>query len=334
MSVVSASRKLVYKSPHLASAWLKFRLHPRLTSGWVKVLPKEPDRGLASVLRWFGVHPDDLLGSGDEATVYALGGDRVLRVLHAHSSTERFFRRQHLVSELSRARPPFALPEVLEVGEYAGRVFSIERPPPGRTVLDALKSSSGKTRCQLIERHLEAAAALGDLFLEPRDTFGDLILEDAIITSTWREYLAERAAVTLAQSPRDFWSIDPVELAEALPEPAAPAFVDLDTWAGHMLTDGSRITAVIDISLPVAGDRRMNPLLAAIWLASPEITTFVRKITPVVQPMDIDVALSWLRAAGLYDWLDPAWRWVAALWSAHDDQNILRWCRRILLDHS
>jgi aminoglycoside phosphotransferase (APT) family kinase protein len=287
------------------------------------------DPGFASLLRRFGVTADDCLGHGGEARVYALGHDRVLRVLHRGGRADDVVRRHRLVCDLRRARPPFALPDVLEVGEAGGRVFAVERRLPGRSVLDALGSCVGAARSRLIESHLETAAALGDLYLAQRRDYGDLVLEDPITTPTWHAYLARRAAANLSRSTSEFRSVDPDALVDGLPDAAAPAFVHLDAFAGNMLTDGTGITAVIDIgSICVAGDRRFDPLSAAVYLASPEIT-------PVATAADIDVAMAWLRAAGLHDWFDPARRWLAAFWSfAVDDPNVLAWCRRVLLASS
>jgi aminoglycoside phosphotransferase (APT) family kinase protein len=286
------------------------------------------DPGVLSVLTAFGVADDQPLGWGGEAWVFALGGDQVLRVLHPGGRAEDIGTRQGLVDQLRRARPPFALPEVLEVGEIGGRVFALERRLPGRSVLDTLDSVRGNQRRHLVESYLETAALLGDLHLEPRYSFGDLLGDDPITTSTWRLYLAERAAANLARSTGDLRSIDSGALADDLPEPASPAFVHLDAFAGNMLTDGSRITAVIDFGYTsVAGDRRLDPISAVVYLAAPEIT-------PTATTADIDVAMGWLRAADLHQWYDPARRWLAAFWSfAVDDANLLRWCRRVLLDH-
>jgi aminoglycoside phosphotransferase (APT) family kinase protein len=285
------------------------------------------DPGVVAVARGFGVTADDLLGHGGEAWVYALGDDRILRIPHPGGSAEDVGRRRTLVDELRRARPPFALPEVLEVGEAAGRVFAIERRLPGRSLLDTLRSCTGATRARLIERHLETAAALGDLYLAPGRHYGDLVLDRAITTSTWRGYLTERAAANLARSTSAFRSIDPGALTAGFPEPAAPTFVHLDAFAGNMLTDGVRITAVIDVgATSVAGDRRFDPVSAAVYLASTEIT-------PMAVAADIEVALRWLRAAGLDEWFEPVRRWLAAFWScAVDDPTLHRWCRRVLLE--
>lgn len=101
----------------------------------------------------------------------------------------------------------------------------------------------------------------------------------------------------------------------------------LDAYVGNMLTDDDGITAVIDIgSTSVAGDRRLDPLSAVAYLASSQIT-------PVARTTDIDVAMSWLRSAGLHELYEPARRWLAAFWSvAIDDPNVLAWCRSVLLD--
>jgi aminoglycoside phosphotransferase (APT) family kinase protein len=288
--------------------------------------PRDP--GILAVLAAFGVGDDEPLGWGGEAWVYALDDDRVLRVLTPGGRAEDIGTRQRLVDGLGVTRPPFALPEVLEVGEIGGRAFALERRLPGRSVLDALDSARGTQRRHLVESYLDTAAKLGDLHLEPRDTFGDLLGDGPITTSTWRLYLAERAAANLSRSTGDLQSIDPGTLADDLPEPASPAFVHLDAFAGNMLTDGSRITAVIDFGYTsVAGDRRLDPLSAVVYLAAPEIT-------PTATTADIDVAMGWLRAADLHQWYDPARRWLAAFWSfAVDDVNLLQWCRRVLLDH-
>jgi aminoglycoside phosphotransferase (APT) family kinase protein len=284
------------------------------------------DPGLAVVLRRFAVQASDLLGHGGEARVYALGSDRVLRVLHPGGRAVDMTRRQELVGRLGRSQPPFALPDILEVGRVGGRVYVIERRLPGISVQEALESCRPEDRGPLVEAHLEAAAALGDLALERRRTFGDLIRDDAITSPTWRGYLEQRAAASLSRSTSELRLVDPTELAADLPEPVEPAFVHLDVFAGNMLTDGRRITAVIDVGYTsLAGDRRLDPLAAAVYLTSPEIT-------PSATAADIEVAMRWLDTAGLDRWFEPARRWLAAYWSfAVGDGSLLRWCTRVLL---
>jgi hypothetical protein len=287
------------------------------------------DPGLVAVLQHFAIGADAVLGHGGEAWVYALDNARVVRVLHAGGRAGDIERRQRLVDELARSSRAFALPEVLDVGEIEGRLFAIERRLEGRSVMDALGDREGAARARLIEAHLDAAAALGDLRLAPRDGFGDLMVDDPITTSTWRAYLEARATANLAAGALELGPVDPMTVCGELPEPVAAEFVHLDAFAGNMLTDGTRITAVLDIGpTSVAGDRRLDPLSAVVYLASPDIT-------PVATPADVDVAMSWLRAAGLHQWFVPAQRWLAAYWAfALDDPRVLRFCRAVLFGAS
>jgi aminoglycoside phosphotransferase len=293
------------------------------------VVSRQPDPALRTVLRRLGVSSVTLLGEGGEARVYAIDDERVLRVPRHHGS-EEVKRRQELIDELTAHGATFAMPELLDLEEVDGQCFVIERRLPGRSLMDELTVAEGNRRVALIERHLEAAAAIGRLHVAPRDWYGEVIGLDTepIRTGTWRQYLIARAARSLKQNPWGRRGIDPEELVAGLPDCAEPAFVDLDAFAGNMLTDGTAITAVIDIgAYGVVGDARLNPLVAAVHLASPEIT-------PPTIRQDVDVAHAWLRAAGLADWFAPAQRWLAAFWCFATDDTVLQaWCRSVLLSH-
>jgi hypothetical protein len=284
------------------------------------------DRGLVTVLRSLGLRPEALLGWGGEASVYALDDDRVVRVLREGQDSGTIRRRQDLVRELSSRGAPFRLPEVLEVGEVEGRFFAVERRLPGRSVMEQLTALAGPDRDRLVEGHLEAAAALGNLHLEQRGWFGDLLADEPVRASRWRAYLRNRAASSMRSSAPAFRHIDPAVLADDLPDAAVPAFVHLDAFAGNMLAVGTTITAVLDIgATSLAGDARLDALATAVYLSSPQIT-------PVTTPRDAEVTMSWLRSAGLADWFEPARRWLAAYWSsAVDDLRLHEWCRAVLL---
>ncbi len=94
-----------------------------------------------------------------------------------------------------------------------------------------------------------------------------------------------------------------------------------------MLTDGIGITAVMDIGYAcVAGDRRLTPLAAAVYL---ELRP---QSVPIGTARDRVVAQAWLLSAGLLDLLNPARRWLAAYWAfATDDLPLQAWCRSVLL---
>ncbi len=289
----------------------------------------EDDKGLQAVISRFGLAPAAMLGYGGEAVVFALDDDRVLRVLWEGAEPAVLRARQALVDELTAGGAPFSLPEPSKVGEIDGRWYAIERRLRGKPVAEVLATLSGRERDLLVERYMETTAALGDLHLVPRPYWGELIGQHPVRSETWRAYPWVRAAHSLRAAGSLLHGDGPErlarELAAALPETKDAAFVHLDAFAGNVLAVGSDITAVIDISvMAVAGDRRLDPLSAAVYLAAPQIT-------PAATPRDIDVAMSWLRAAGLDQWLLPARDWLAAYWSfAVSDRKLHEWCRVVL----
>ena len=57
------------------------------------------DRAPRALLRALGFRSDDLLGSGGEALVFALGDDRIVRVLRAPTPVDTLTRRVDLVRD-------------------------------------------------------------------------------------------------------------------------------------------------------------------------------------------------------------------------------------------
>lgn len=274
----------------------------------------------------FGVAPDALLGHGVEAWVYALDDERVLKVLDEGTSTADALRRVTLVEELALSKPVYRLPEVLEVGEFEGRTYVIERRLSGRTMLEELGRIEGAARERLIEAYLETSASLGDLRLPAHSGFGDLIGDDPIVAPTWRAYLVERAVRNLTRSTPELGNVDPVEVANGLPDASTPSFVHLDAFPGNFLTDGVRVTAVLDIGASsLAGDRRLDPIASTVYLSDPHLT-------PTARAHDVEVAEAWLRTEGLAEWLEPGRRWLAAYWSFEvDNPKTIAWCSDVLL---
>lgn len=295
------------------------------------------DPGLDNVLRHLGVPASALLGHGGEARVYAIDDERVVRVIHPGGSCDHIRERQTLVDELARAPMPFALPEVLDCGTVDGRSYAIERRLTGRSVTAELGRLDRRERDRLVEHHLDAARALGDLRLDDRGWYGDLLASTPVRADGWLDYLTAKAADGLERAP-GFEAIDPARLAADLADLAASdqtgptgdvegSFVHLDAFGGNMLAVGSTVTAVIDIGASsIRGDRRLDPLSAAVYLCAPPIT-------PEADDGDRRVAERWLADAGLLDHLEPARRWLAAFWAwASDDRVLHRWCRSVLLD--
>ncbi len=289
------------------------------------------------LLRDLGADPADLLGFGGEARVWALGTDRVVRVCHPGTPRRALEQRIELVAELSSgAASAFALPEVLEVREVAGRQLTVERRLAGVTVAAALGSATGNARRRLVEAHLGAAAALAALPLRPRPWFGQLIGDGPVRSPTWAGFLEGRAAGSLAASGLGdaSWVAELAGRLTAELLGAAPAgradderyFVHLDAFAGNMMTAGGRVTAVLDFgpTCLAGGASWLDPVACAVYLGSPSIT-------PAATAADEAAARAWLRDRGLDELHDPLRRWLAAFWAfAVDDQKLHGWCRAVL----
>lgn len=273
-----------------------------------------------------------ILGEGGEAVVYALDDERILRLDRSPGSRGSTTQRVTLLDELSGTRSvrSVRIPEVLEHGELDGRGWTVERRFRGRAAADELLRLDRPGRDALVRGSLDAIAALGDLPLEPRPWFGDLRGTDPIRAGSWREFLVERVRPSVRSVPAlvdiDVAGIadDVADLSDGEPE---PSFVHLDAFLGNVLADGPTVTAVIDIGWSsIAGEHRLDPVSAVVYLDSPEIS-------PTAVDGDRSVAHDWLDEAGLRDWYAPTGRWLAAFWAfAVEDQPLHRWCRRILLD--
>ena len=282
---------------------------------------------LVRVMDAFGIGPNALLGQGGEALVFALDEERIARINRAGTNRAQVTGRTVLLSELGRSagRAPFAIPVVLDTSVIGDCIVTIERRLPGRPLNQLLGQLAGEARDSLIRAYLEAAAQIGDLTID-RPWYGDLMDTDAIRTRSFRAYLEQRATQNLKSAGRKFETVDPAKLAAALPEPAGAALVHLDAFPGNMLAQGDTITAVLDFGAPsIMGDRRLDPVTAAVYLA-PEIT-------PTATNRDRAVAQEWLVAndlAGLYPAVQA---WITAYWSfARDDPSLYRWCQMILVE--
>lgn len=282
---------------------------------------------LANVLAALGIGSGALLGQGGESWVYLTDNNRIARINRPGTALAQVIARTTLLSELSRSaeKVSFAIPEVFDtiiIGEF---IVTIERRLPGRPLNQVLNQITGSAREPLIRAYLEAAARIGDLAIE-RSWYGDLMKMDAIQTKSFFTYLKQRAARSLKAAGPDFMGIDSTQLASALPEPAGAALVHLDAFPGNMLVDEGNISAVLDFGAPaIMGDRRLDPLTAAVYLDP--------AITPTATGRDRSIAQAWLKEKNLTDFYTPTRNWIAAYWSfATDDLNLYRWCRKTLIE--
>ncbi len=283
-------------------------------------------REMQKVLEQLGTSGEQLLGEGGEAQVYALDASNVLRLHQPGTSVNDALSRKALLDEIGKGASHlwFNTPEVLEVGTLLGHTYSIERRIVGESLTDALRTAGETSRGRLVSRYMDAAWAIGEIAVV-RPTLGEVSAVDAVRRDSFSGYLAERARRSLSGTA--LAHIDAEALATELGEAVdPPALVHLDFFAGNVMTDGDEITGVIDFGYStIIGDRRLNPVAAAVHLASP-------RITPVATTADRATAMSWIVEHGLEGYYSAGERWMAAYWmfASDDDPVILPWSRSVL----
>jgi aminoglycoside phosphotransferase (APT) family kinase protein len=273
----------------------------------------------------FGVPNAGLLGSGNEANVYALGRDRVVRVMQPGSRFAEAEARAGLLREIAgkAGKLPFRTPVVEQIRQVAGRIAVIEQRLDGEPVAQMLGRLAGAARTALLADYLAAAGRIAEIALT-RDYFGHVM--DGPRAARWGDFAAARLADSAGKCPPDLRDAVMAISRRPLPEPSRPALVHLDYFPGNVLAQGATISAVLDFgSSTLMGDARMEAWSAVAYLDA--------EISPQASDADRRQAMDWLAARGLAADYPLARKWLAAWWSfANDDASLMAWCRRILLD--
>lgn len=118
----------------------------------------------AAILDHFGIGPERRLGAGGESGVYALDEDRVLRIYHSgHEATAQVIAQLRGLLSLWEPVAPFALPTVLETGERAGRLYTVNRRLRGMSLDHWLAQADPPRRPEALLDYLNTAARIQQL---------------------------------------------------------------------------------------------------------------------------------------------------------------------------
>ncbi|MGQ0567550.1 MAG: phosphotransferase family protein [Gemmobacter sp.] len=212
----------------------------------------------------FGVTDADLLGSGWESTIHALGSTQILRIPRPEAASEDRVRARSAFT--ANLRPlPFAVPRVREISRIDGQLYLIEDRIAGQSMAALLPTLSGERRATALRAYLAAAEAMS-VATAPGETFGDLLLDQPRRCDRWSDYPTTRvgkaaedqilaAAVPgLARIVERF-----IARPEAVPDPA-PCIVHGDIWPPNvMMNDDLQVTGLIDFSFTTRiGDHVMD----------------------------------------------------------------------------
>jgi len=292
--------------------------------GW-----RSPDAAMAKtdqdILAQLGFPTARLLGSGSEATVYALPKARVLRLMKPGARLADAEARAHLLAKISAggSHLPFVTPHVQSIERIDERIAVIEPLLPGTPASETLTKQAGEQRRLLICNYLNAAETIADITLTA-EYFGPLMGETALRAPSWSLFLRKRLEQGLQSCPADLRAAVSAAMAVELPEPERASLVHLDYFPANVLADQTAITAVLDFGASsIMGDRRMEAWSAVAYL-DPELS-------PTANENDRITARTWLAERDLMTDYPRAKRWLAAYWSfAADDASLMAWCRRVL----
>lgn len=276
----------------------------------------------ADVLTQLGWDFAPLIGEGGEARVFDIGAGRVLRLVRPGGQVDAQQKRAALLEQIfaGHTNAQFRTPRVIDIRQLGGRVAVIEERLPGITLAEALKTAAGRSRQRLIVSYLEAAASIGDIDVGLR-FWGD-ILAPGIRAPAYRTYLVEklRSVRPFSGPLAELLMTEP----EALPDCATPSLVHFDIFPQNVLTEGDRVSAVIDFgAASKMADRRLD-----VWSA---VAYLDEALSPSATERDRRLARDWLKAEGLDRDYPNAKRWIASCWGfAHEDRAVRAWCQRVL----
>lgn len=285
-------------------------------------------RVVTQLLEMFDVRADDLIGAGQEAWVYALGTDRVLRLFRATVPLDRLRRRLSFYEAIRSRKVPFKTPSILELGEHGGQAYWIERRLPGISLASRLPTLAGRQRARALASYVDAAAAVRTLAC-PRDQIGEILANPPMHRASWPAFLADRAGVELQLHRRRLGDrvADPERAlgtlrrwAEGMTVDAA-ALVHGDLFPENvLLAEDGTVSAVIDFGpLALVGDPRLDVACSVFFLTG---------LAGITQS-DRDLARTCARSFGVDDQvlrlysLCYAFRFLGA---PRENDGLLRWC--------
>ncbi len=290
------------------------------------------------VLRRFGLVGVLPLGAGAESVVYPLGADRVLRVYRSgHDSGLR------MVDQLRPAYRAFAgvdlgfrTPMIIESGQTADRVWSVDRRIPGQSLESWLPTVDTRRRRAALDGYLDAAARIRGLPVperrfarlfgpDPRRfaSLGDL-LEDQLRTAVRR--LREALDKDLPTA-----AVEQV-IADVHARTCEPALVHGDFFPGNVFVDevggGPVITGVGDFSPHTLVADPLMDIAGAIHLMGLGGYPEVSDDQVYLHAEAVRRFSGWVGPPGLDHWLDVYRRYYAVYYAA--DPAVYPWSLQAL----
>ncbi len=280
----------------------------------------------------FGVTDADLLGSGWESTIYALGTTQILRIPRPEAGSEAQVRAQAAFT--ANLPPlPFAVPRVREIARIDGQLYVIEDRIAGQSMAALLPKLSGDRRTAALRAYLAAAEAMA-VATAPGEAFGDLLLDQPRRCDHWSDYLTARVRNAaeddvLAAAIPDLAGIAQRFNArlEAIPDPPR-CIVHGDIWPPNvMMNEDLQVTGLIDFSFTTRiGDHVMDLAGACHFLLATKSSSQADHdyLKQLILAKHGDEVIDRIGLYAVWFGFDFAFN--------HDDATVFAWCTNLIRD--
>lgn len=216
------------------------------------------------------------LGEGEEAEVYALGLEQVLRIQKQPADRALVHRRRAFYSALDRTRVAFEVPSILTQGEFDGICWSVERRIAGSSLAETLPRLEGQARQRALLGYADVAAAISKLGCA-QDGYGEVLAASPIRAATWADFVLARAGACLganrhrleAQVNRPTLALHRLGRMLAACGDRQPQLVHGDFYPANVLVrEDGQVSGLIDFGpSTVMGDALMDAAGAVLYLA-------------------------------------------------------------------
>lgn len=283
-----------------------------------------------AVTKAFGVTEADLIGSGWESKIYALGKTQILRIPRPEVVSEAKVRAQAAL--LANLPPlPFAVTRIQEISRKDDQLYVIEDRIAGQSMAALLPSLLGERRAAAFRAYLAAAEAMSAV-TAAGEAYGDLLLDNPRRSEKWSDYLTARVRVAaeddvLAAAVPDLAGIVTRYIArlDAIPDPPK-CLVHGDIYpANVMMNDDLQVTGLIDFGFTTrVGDHVMDLAGACHYLTAYDLSAQA-DLDHVKQLILTKYGAEVIDRIGLY-----------AVWFAfdfaynHDAAAVFAWCVKLI----
>jgi aminoglycoside phosphotransferase (APT) family kinase protein len=276
----------------------------------------------------FGLADRPPLGSGQEADIYGLDDQRVLRIYRLPMDAAHLERMAGFYGELERGAAAFATPSVLDWGVRNGVSFSVERRIGGVSLASALGRLAGEVRRHALRSYVEAAAAIAGLG-HPQRAFGEVLADPPIRAGAWADFILARAGAELnqhrgllegriAQPDRAIEALGAMLKAQGAVE---PRLVHGDFYPENILIgESGEATGIIDFGgLTLIGDAQLDLACAVFFLTGMASVTADDRALVLGHALGLGLKAQSLALYRLY----YAFRFLGA---RRENDGLLRWC--------